>query len=690
MALSVVSNLAASVAHRSLAVNEQAASRSVARLSAGTRVVSARDDAASLAIGSRLHAETKSLGQAIVNAGQAASLLQIAEGAAATLEGILVRMKALAVQAASGQLSNAERAILDTEFQALVTEIDRIAADTEFNGVKLIGNSGVTFTLRSVTTNGVITLNGATLSLGDTFTLADLESGAVVYQRDGVSATTDRLIVGVSNANGDDLGAVVGEGAATTFEDAEYHQSYGLAAINASTAYARGGTGAGVTVAVIDTGVDVDHADLDDNLINPGVVLGLDVGDDDDDPDDDSLAADHGTHVAGIIGAENNGSGTQGVAFEADLLAVKVAKSDGTFTDVEVADAINKAVAEGAKVINLSLAVSISAAMAAALQTAIASDVVIIAAAGNFRNNPDPDLAALATEPLPPAILAGTAFANGQILAVGAVDAADDVATFSHFAGATDDFFVVAPGVDIESTTNDGATGFKSGTSMAAPHAAGAAAVLRQMFPLLNAAEIISLIATSAFDLGAFGVDDVFGQGQVDLARASLPQITVNLNVASGASETLLATSTDAESVYTSPFANVFTQLDFKIGTGVERHDVMRLRTSSLSVKALGLDSIAVTSSSLADTASTAVSAAVNKLAQVRAEIGAGQNRLGYARANLLTATENSEAARSDLLDLDVAREITSFTARSVLVQAGISVLAQANQRSRELLKLLT
>jgi flagellin len=176
----------------------------------------------------------------------------------------------------------------------------------------------------------------------------------------------------------------------------------------------------------------------------------------------------------------------------------------------------------------------------------------------------------------------------------------------------------------------------------------------------------------------------------VDLARASLPQITINLNVASGATETLLATAADAESVYTSPFANVFSQFEFKIGTGVQQHDQVRLRTSSLTSKALGLEDAAISTALLADTASTTVSAAIDRLALARAEIGAGQNRLGYARANLLTATENSEAARSNLLDLDIAREVTQFTARTVLVQAGISVLAQANQRARELLKLLS
>ena len=138
MALNVISNFGANVALRNLASSDLAATRSVAKLSAGTRVLAARDAAAALAIGSGLRAEVASLKQATVNAGQAASMLQIAEGAMSTVTDILIRMKSLSVQSASGQLSNIERATLNAEFVALRAEIDRIADDTEFNGSTLV------------------------------------------------------------------------------------------------------------------------------------------------------------------------------------------------------------------------------------------------------------------------------------------------------------------------------------------------------------------------------------------------------------------------------------------------------------------------------------------------------------------------------------------------------------------------
>jgi len=141
MPLNVISNFAANVAHRHLQQSDAQATNSLAKLSAGTRVLTAKDDAASLAVGSRLRAEVSALRQASVNAGQAISMLQIADGAMARVDDILVRMKTLAVQASSGQLSDTERGMLNQEYTQLVSEVDRIANDTEFNGTKLLAGS---------------------------------------------------------------------------------------------------------------------------------------------------------------------------------------------------------------------------------------------------------------------------------------------------------------------------------------------------------------------------------------------------------------------------------------------------------------------------------------------------------------------------------------------------------------------
>ncbi|MBO6771708.1 flagellin, partial [Thalassospira sp.] len=142
MALNIISNYAANVAHRNLTNSDTMATRSLAKLSSGTRVVSARDDAASMAIGARLNATTQALKTATVNVGQANSMLQIADGGMATIDNILVRMKTLAVQASSGNLSDTERGFLNDEFVQLREEIDRIASSTNFNGIQLLGDGG--------------------------------------------------------------------------------------------------------------------------------------------------------------------------------------------------------------------------------------------------------------------------------------------------------------------------------------------------------------------------------------------------------------------------------------------------------------------------------------------------------------------------------------------------------------------
>ncbi len=142
MALNIISNYAANVAHRNLTASDEMATRSLSKLSSGTRVVSARDDAASMAIGARLNATTQALKTATVNVGQANSMLQIADGGMATIDDILVRMKTLAVQASSGNLSDTERGFLNDEFTELRDEIDRIASSTNFNGIQLLGDGG--------------------------------------------------------------------------------------------------------------------------------------------------------------------------------------------------------------------------------------------------------------------------------------------------------------------------------------------------------------------------------------------------------------------------------------------------------------------------------------------------------------------------------------------------------------------
>ncbi|MDR4494356.1 MAG: flagellin [Nitrospirales bacterium] len=142
MALIVNNNIASINAQRNLSVSTSQLEGSVARLSSGLRITRAADDAAGLGISETLRAQIRSINQAVRNANDGISLLQIADGGAEGIGNQLARMRELAEQSASGILGSNERSYLDQEFVALRSEIDRISAVTEFNNVKLLSGTG--------------------------------------------------------------------------------------------------------------------------------------------------------------------------------------------------------------------------------------------------------------------------------------------------------------------------------------------------------------------------------------------------------------------------------------------------------------------------------------------------------------------------------------------------------------------
>ena len=487
MALNIVSNYAANVATRYLAKADAAASTSLAKLSAGTRVLGAKDDAASLAIGSRLNAEVQAQKQAKVNAGQATSMLQIADGAMSKVNDILVRMKTLAVQSGSGQLSTTERGMLDTEYQALMDEIDRIAQDTEFNGTALVnGSSTTTTTLNANASSNVQAADGfASIRLGNSVGTADI---LVAYD-----ASTDVLTL-TNKTTGESQGVAIG-----------------------STAIATNATQT----------VNFDELDI---------VVEL------------NAAFDKTADISAVTPTFTAGSGVSGVI---DLNSISVTSTD---------------------------------------------------TAG---------LAALATGNLS----IDTSTASASVITVG---------------------------------------GFTS------------AAVA------LNSTGSKSVVLTDSNSNSitlSFDVTTVFTNDTDDSSLNMSGQL--------------------ANSVFGSASTADTTSFTFKLGTGTTTDvDEVTIGVGSVSTDSLGINGQNILTKSAADTASTAISAAIDTLSESRASIGASQNRLEFASDNLATTIENTEAARSSLMDLDVASEMTAFTAKQVLVQSGVAMLAQANQMPQNLLRL--
>ncbi|MGG6449479.1 S8 family peptidase [Pseudobacillus badius] len=249
-----------------------------------------------------------------------------------------------------------------------------------------------------------------------------------------------------------------------------------------------------IIIAVIDTGVDLDHPDLSGRLTN-----GYNVLENNDFPDEDSG---HGIHVSGIIASEtNNQEGIAGITWYNKIMPIKAMGAEGYGTTFDIAKGIIWAVDHGANVINRSLGnYQPSSLLKEAIDYAYNKNVVMISAAGNENT----------IQPSYPA-------AYPEVLSVSAVDNTGRRASFSNYGDYID---VSAPGVQITSTYFNQQYAALSGTSMASPHVAGLAGLLLSANPNLTNQEVIDIIKNSAYDLGIPGNDSDFGNGLIDVKNA--------------------------------------------------------------------------------------------------------------------------------------------------------------------------
>jgi subtilisin len=293
--------------------------------------------------------------------------------------------------------------------------------------------------------------------------------------------------------------------------DREYENSWGVHHILADVAHASGNRGTGVRVAVLDTGIDYNHEDLDGNYRD-----GHDFVFDDDDPFDDSFNS-HGTHMAGIVAAEENGIGVVGVAPEVDLFAVKVLDGAGFGTADWIIAGIDWAVRNGVEVINLSIVGPDTQGLHDACDEAYDAGVILVAAGGNSQAGGRP---------------VGYPAGYDSVIAVTATDALDMPGYFSPI---DEKLELAAPGVDVLSTVAGGSYDFLSGTSQATSHVTGVAAlsILSNTEDisgdgLVNNEDVRLMLQMGAIDLGSAGKDEIYGYGLVDgEAAAFAPEITL-------------------------------------------------------------------------------------------------------------------------------------------------------------------
>ncbi len=280
---------------------------------------------------------------------------------------------------------------------------------------------------------------------------------------------------------------------------------WGINRIDAELVWPSGNAGDAVKIAVVDTGISASHPDLKDNIkggynaISPLKSWNDDNG--------------HGSHVAGIIAALDNTVGTIGAAPLADLYAVKVLNRQGSGYLSDIIEGLDWAVANGMQVVNMSLGTSADVlSFREAVQRVNAAGIAQVAAAGNSGGS------------------VSYPAAYSEVIAVSATDAGDNLASFSSRGPEVD---LAAPGVGIYSSYKGTGYATLSGTSMAAPHAAGSAALI--LSAPISAAydadsdgvwdpnEVKQKLQDGALDLGSSGFDNLYGWGLVNAYNAVQP-----------------------------------------------------------------------------------------------------------------------------------------------------------------------
>lgn len=579
MAITFNTNLAALGAQRNIGLASTAASSSLSKLSSGSRVPQAKDDAAALAIGSKLKAEVAGLTQASNNAGQAISLLQIADGALATVGDVLQRMKALAVQSSSGQLADADRSLLNQEYTSLRDEIDRVANLTNFNGTTLLNGGETVAATRDAAKNGLASY--------------------------GIEAVYDTSLTGASDA----------------FRIVYNH-----------TDNTTDGSGGGQTADQTDTGmmtlynlttgesVSVDIAQLVRNKTAEAA---------------DSTG--EGGYTDYTFDTNLSGSDTVDVTFGGMGVTLRLNKDFDVNTDINV-NASGEYVTVDSN-----------------LSTSVAGTNATVITASNFYTGGTNGLDSGHVFEL------GTATANGlNDLGAAVWDRNTGVLTLdvaeTETGGANNDTLVFSA-TGLQFSTDGGSTWGANATATSA--ASGSTTVDVRL-------------TTSTNRLFSFTIDNTTTDALVTASASAKLRVQVGAGLF-GAEESTSAAK----------------DFSFKVGTGTSADDDIAFTLSAATVSALSLTGSAIDSADNAETAITAVGAAITTVSSRRADIGAAESRLAFAQNSINISMENTTAAQSSLLDVDVSSEITKFTNQNVLMQAGISLLGQANQQPALLLRLL-
>ena len=623
-------NLSAVAAQNSLRTSALNQTTAMERLSSGIRINSAKDDAAGLAISTRMTANIRGLSAAIRNANDGISLTQTAEGSLSSIGDNLQRIRELAVQSANTGNNDSDRAALNTEARQLVSEIDRIANNSQFNGIKLLDGSFQNQSLQVGAGNDAN--DRISISIGSAKVSALGIGSNSSYARTldtGGKVTTAALTAGALSINGAQIGESQSDGVSYDFAAASAIAK--AAAINAASGLT------GVTATVSSTKFEPAQGASSFKGTTTGDILinGVDIG---------PIAATYATP---------QGAQTQQ---EANSIA------RGT----QVAAAINaKASQTGV------IAVAETVTGGSGDTATIAGRVRLVAADG--RNITVKTTSAGAAE-------------SGLATTTATVKTATAVPT--TFAGLAANKFTIN-GVGFEATT---ATAIGAGT-LAQQQDAHISKLVTAINLKQSQTGVLASLDTTNHKLVLTSANGLAIDIKTDadsLTETGLTASATGLTAGDTASTTAAAGTATRTPITERGRITLSTNGDRGIvigGTaGAESTgQTVGFYTSILSSSG-GVDLSTATGS---QAALSVLDKAINTITDTRASMGAYQNRLTASVANLEITSMNLQASRSRILDTDYAKETTNLAKSQIIQQAATAMLAQANQSSQSVLSLL-
>ncbi len=699
---SINTNIASYSAQSNISRASDKAGSSIARLSSGQRIVKASDDVAALSVGTVLRTSVSTLKQALLNTNQGSSLLQVADGALSQVVDILQRQKALTVQSSSGQLSDTERSFLNQEFQALSDEINRISANTKFSSLNLL--SGALSGSKAVGTNTNNTLaNTVSTTAGNVIAVAAgnaangdqvVINGVTVQftsSAPGTTAAIGKVSIGASNV---ETGLNLAQFLNTSKDARLANLRFNAAGGNVTATWGGGQLGAAYVLgASVTTGANITAGSAANRTIATAgtldglaqgqvAALGTTTG---------SILRGAGTTAAtagdGIITATNT-AGT-GIRNNADFVGKLGEGKLGKIVGV-----LNPATANTA---NFSLKVGDITYTTTTTPALVSATAVTLTLNGADQYNN----------------AAGGSFQ--LVIAGGAVTAFTTQAQVDGYVNQINDALS-----GITFTQNRDVLSFQNGATVNAAgvqvgNLTGVTANLRSdSFTNVNIEDIRITAPTNGGTDATFtaqingetyvsyaGIgNQIATNTSITLQNLSNPNKALTIQTAGSGITTSATTAFDLSTQAGADAIAAALKTSFGIDSKSSRlsFQVGSTAADSLGVKIDGVDtgrlflgqSLSIATQAGAVAAGSSVDFALNTVTAIRASVGALQSRFDFAAANVQTSIQNQDAARGTLLDTDVTAESTAYATAQVQLQAGIAVLAQANQLPQNLLKLIS